>query len=193
MHRVYEIFEVLADGSRQRNAVVSGLASAKARLQELANHTSNECFAADRKTSQIVAILNVTALKWSASKHIFQISYDEQLGLRRAELLKSCGYSVLSVIDNEAAKIALGSSQHYDLFIVGHAASEATRREMIDWLKANYPGVKILSLNPPNQDIPRADYNVRQNGTEAWLSIVSRELANPAGGPASNKASTGSA
>ena len=43
---------------------------------------------------------------------------------------------------------------------------------MVDWLKAEYPTVKILAFNPPDQIVWKADYNVRQNGPEDWLPIV---------------------
>lgn len=177
MHRVYEIFEVSPNGSPQRVTVVSGLDSATARLHELANQTPNECFASDARTRQIVALLNVPPSKWRATKHIFQISYDEPLGAQRAELLKSRGYSVMSVIGNEAAKVALTPVQHYDFFIIGNAAPEGTRQEMAIWLKAKYPRVKILALNPPNREVLRADFNVRLNGPEDWLPIISKEFA----------------
>ncbi len=44
---------------------------------------------------------------------------------------------------------------------------------MVDWLKAKYPNVKVLALNPPNQQLPGADYNVVQNGPEKWLPFAS--------------------
>ena len=118
--------------------------------------------------------LNVAPAKL---RRIFQIAYDGELGLRRAELLRSRGYGVISVIGNDAAKVLLSSIQHYDFFIVGHAAPEQTRREIVDWLKAQYPGIKILVLNPPDQQVPAADYNVPLNGPETWLPIVFRQLA----------------
>jgi uncharacterized phage-like protein YoqJ len=67
------------------------------------------------------------------------------------------------------------SSQGVDLFIIGHSATEQVRKEIVDWLKANYPNVKILALQPsgtqqsPVQD---ADYNVIVNGSDEWLSLV---------------------
>ena len=173
MHRVYEIFEVLPNGSPQRVSVVSGLDSAKARLHELANQTPNECFASDARTRQIVALLNVPPSKWRAT-----------------DLMQARGYSVMSVIGNEAAKVALTPVQHYDLFLIGNAAPDETRQEMAFWLKAKYPRVKILALNSPNREVLRADYNVWQNGPEDWLPIVSTELANSADNPGPNKAST---
>jgi hypothetical protein len=133
----------------------------------------NECFAADAKTRQVVMQMNIAAAKL---RRIFQIAYDEGQGLRRAELLRLRGFGVISVIGNDLAKVLLRSPQRYDLFIIGHAAPEETRREMVDWLKAEYPTVKILALNPPNQQVLGADYNAPQNGPENWLLIVSQQL-----------------
>jgi hypothetical protein len=189
MNRVYEIFEVLPVGSPHKVAVASGLESAKLKLHEFANQTHNECYVADARTRQIVAQVNIPPMKRRGTTRIFQISYDEQSGLQRAELLKSLGYTVMSVIGNEAARVALTPIRHYDLFIVGHAAPEEARQEIFLWLKAKYPRVKILALNPPTQELPGADYNARQNDPGNWLPIVSRELLNP--GPV--KASTSGA
>jgi hypothetical protein len=189
MYRVYGIFEILPNGSPQRVSVVSGLESAKARLHELANSTKNECFAADVRTHQIVALMNVPPSKRQTTKHIFQISYNEDIGLRTTELLKSQGYGVISVIGNQAAKVVLSSIQHYDLFVVGQAAPEEIREEMVLWLKARYAGVKIVVLNPPNEQVSKADYNVQQNGPESLLSIISQVFANSLDNPQLSKAS----
>ena len=123
---------------------------------------------------------NLPAAKERATKRVFQIAYDEGLGIQRAELLRSLGYHVISVVGNEKAKILLSAIHRYDFFIVGSAAPEETRSEMVDWLKANYPKVKILALNPPQQQLAHADYNVTQHATELWLPIVTQELANVA-------------
>jgi hypothetical protein len=56
--------------------------------------------------------------------------------------------------------------------MVGHAAAKLTRNEIVDWLRARYPTPKIIALNPPDEQIPSADYNVLQNGPELWLPIV---------------------
>jgi hypothetical protein len=102
-----------------------------------------------------------------ATKRIFQIAYTNELLIDRARLLKDRGYTVMSALGNEAAKTLLTSLHGDDLdialFIVGHAAPPQTRRHMVDWLKANYAGIKILVLNPPNQTMPDADCNVLQN------------------------------
>ncbi len=172
MYSVHEIFEVLPDGSALRISRVSGLEFANLAVQELAKRTKNECFVSDARTRQVVAQLNVSQGKWRATKRIFQIAYNEQLGLGRAELLRSLGYGVISVIGNDPARVLLASIQHYDLFIVGHAAPEETRKEMIDWIKVKYPRVKILALNAPHQQLLNADCNVTLNGPENWLPFV---------------------
>jgi hypothetical protein len=192
MQRVYEIFEVLPNGSPQKVAIITGLEFAKLAIERLAKCTNDECFAADAKTHQVVIQANTPPAKLLLAKRIFQIAYDEQTDVRRAELLRSRGYWVISVIGNEAAKLLLRSIQRYDFFIVGHTAPEETRSEIVGWLKATYPSVKILAVNPPGQSVFEADYNVREDGPENWLPIVSQELTNSADSLAPNKASAGS-
>ena len=176
MYRVYEVIEVLPNGSRQTVTVVSGLEFAKAALEDLAKRTRCECLAVDAKTHQVVMQLNVDSAKLQATKRVFQIAYDEELALQRTQLLQSQGYSVMSVIGNEGAKVVLSSTQHYDLFIVDHGAPEETRREIVDWLRANYARVKILALNPPGQQIPSADFNATHDAPDKWVSIVAQHL-----------------
>lgn len=171
MHRAYNIFEVMPDGSTVKRAAVSGLEFANLALEEVARRTTNECIAADRNTHQLVAQMNVPLAK-AAIKRIVQIAYDREAGLRRAEVLESRGYAVMSVFSNEAAKVLLSSIQDYDLFIVGHAAAEETRREIVDWLKEKYPTVRILAFNLPHQRVANADYNAAENGPEDWLPWV---------------------
>jgi hypothetical protein len=175
VYRSYEILEVLPDGSSVRRAVVRGLEFAKVTLEDLSTRTTNECIAADEITHQVVAQGNVPPAK-QAIKRIFQIAYDEESSLQRADLLRSHGFGLISVLSNEAAKVLLESIEDYDLFIVGHAAPEESRREMVDWLKANYPRVKVLALNPPHQPLPNADYNALASDPEGWLEFVTERL-----------------
>jgi hypothetical protein len=65
----------------------------------------------------------------------------------------------------------------YALFIIGHAASPKVRKEMADLLKARYPDVEILALDPPFQRLAPADYNVVLNGPEEWLFVVGASTA----------------
>lgn len=175
VYRSYEILEIMPDGSVVKRGLVRGLEFAKVTLENLAKRTSNECIAADDRTHQVVTQLNIPPAKRSI-KRIFQIAYDEEMGLGVAELLRSHGYGVISVLSNEAAKVLLSSIQKYDLFVVDPAAPEKCRSEMVDWLKTHYPEVKVLALNPPHQTMPNADYNSLARDPESWLSFVTEEL-----------------
>jgi hypothetical protein len=124
-------------------------------------------------TREVIGVAN--ASRPLAGKRVFQIAYNEELGRGRAQLLRQRGYGVVSVIGNEAAVVLLNAIHRYDLFIIGHGAPEETRKEMVDWLKARYPKVKVLALNPPHQEVPTADYNVVLNGPEKWLAIVAQQ------------------
>lgn len=171
MYRSYEILEVMPDGSTVKRMVVHGLEFAKVALEDLARRTSNECIAADERTHQVVAQLNLPPAKRSL-KRIFQIAYDEQAGLGTAALLRSRGYGVISVLTNEAAKVLLSSIQKYDLFLIGHAAPDECRSVMVAWLKEKYPDIKVLALNPPHRPLPNADYNALASDPESWLCFV---------------------
>jgi len=113
------------------------------------------------------------SVKFPPRRIMFQIGYDENELKVRAELFRRVGHEVISVADNEAAKNALTSIHSVDVFVVGHTAPEQTRKEMVDWLKTNFPKVKIVALIPSaNRQLPRADYNVVLNDREEWLSLL---------------------
>ena len=44
---------------------------------------------------------------------------------------------------------------------------------MVDWLKTNFPKVKIVALIPSaDRQLPRADHNVVLNDWDEWLSLL---------------------
>src|ERR1700674_900151 len=146
MDRDYEIFECRTDGRVMWRARTSGLQNARMELHRLTRDTGREYFAMHLSTGEVLFAVDASRVKPKpAAKRIFQIAYDEQMYLARAELLRSLGFPLISAVGNEAAK-ALLATLHYAgiaLFIVGHGALVETRREMVDWLKANYPKAKI--------------------------------------------------
>lgn len=177
MEREYDLFEQLADGSTMWRDHASGLHEARRKLQTLARTTSNLCFVFHIPTQQVVARLNVG--RGSGKKPVvFQITYDPNRAPGRAEVLKRHGYEVITVVGNEAAKVILSMNQDCDLFLVGHAAPEETRREMVEWLRINCPGVRILAVNPlPIRELVGADYNVKINGPETLLPVIASATA----------------
>jgi len=162
----FDILKVESEGVRWMEAVAD-LERAKARVKVLAVSSPGEYFIVNQQTGERISIRSKTR------RILFQIGYDEKGLNARAELFRRFGHEVISVTDNEAAKVALTSLRDVDLFIVGHTAPEQTRKEMVDWLKTNYPKVKILALNPSaNRKLSGADYNVILNAHDEWLSLL---------------------
>lgn len=177
MEREYEIFEQFPDGASVWRGHASGLHNVRAKLEEMARNTVNECFAIYLPTKEIVARLNGRERGATGKKIIFQIAYDEKQASERREILKLCGYEVVSVIGNEAAKVILGMPQHCDLFIIGNGGHEKERKELVKWLRMNYSNVRILALNSPGiRELAGVDFNVEANGPRAWLRLVTSAL-----------------
>jgi hypothetical protein len=162
----FNICKVESDGGLHWMDAAADLERAKARVKVLAASWPGEYIVTNQETGEKISI------KSPAKRIMFQIGYDEK-GLRaRAEMFRRFGHEVISVADNDAAKNALTSIHDVDLFIVGHTAPEETRKEMVDWLKANFPRVKIVALNPSaNRPLSGADCNVVLNDWDEWLSL----------------------
>jgi hypothetical protein len=162
----FDILKVESGRVRWMEAVAD-LERAKARVKALTVSSPGEYIILNQKTGE------KTSVKPKIKRILFQIGYDEKGLNARAELFRRFGHEVISVTHNEAAKAALSSFHDVDLFIVGHTAPEQTRKEMVDWLKTNYPKVKILALNPSvNRTLSGADYNVILNAHDEWLSLL---------------------
>jgi hypothetical protein len=163
----FYIFKVESGGGLRLMEAVADLERAKARVKVFATCAPGEYIIANQETGEKISI------KSRAKRIMFQIGYDEKGLNARTELFRRFGHEVISVADNEAAKRALsGSIQNVDLFIVGHTAPEQTRMEMVDWLKANFPKVKIVALNPSTRQLAGADYNVVLNDWDEWHSLL---------------------
>ena len=164
----YDIFRTATDGSVLWLESAADLEAAKIRVKELAASLPADYLIQNQSTGQRIAIKPTKGV-------IFQIGYEPVQLNARTKVLQHLGYEVLSAPDNPAAKLQLLSPRHVDLFIIGHSAPEPVRREIVDWLKANYPNVKILALQPSDAQlspVPDADYNVTINGSDDWLSLV---------------------
>jgi hypothetical protein len=172
MTNEYDIFQCLSDSSVRWRERVSGLIKARQRLRELVASSNGEYFAVELLTRAVIFPAGSPAL----GKRVFQIPYTQALGNLRANLLRSIGYGVLSTIGNVAARkllLKIPSHPHViDVFIVGHAAAKYTRQEMVRWLKSRHQVATIIALNPPDQELIEADYNVLQNGPESWLRLL---------------------
>jgi len=175
----YDLFEVLDAGPMWR-AHVTGLREACGKLKVLSRGTSNECFAIHVPTKRVVSRLNINS---GHGPLLLQIAYDREQAVVRAEMLRLHQYSVVTVLDNESAKVALSVAERCDLFLLGCSAPDETRREMIEWLKANWPAVPVLALNRPgNSLLPEADYNFSLDRGASLSSVIAAALGRHNGG-----------
>lgn len=90
---------------------------------------------------------------------VFQIAYSPELMFTREAVLRSRGYVVESALGNEASKKALESGGSYHLFIVGHAAPEPVRQEMVRWVRQKFPNARVLALEKVPDGIGLAHSN----------------------------------
>jgi hypothetical protein len=164
----YELFEYLPDRSLRWRGLAHGLRGAQATVWLLADETGAECFAMDATRTEIA--LARTPLR--GAKRIFQVAYSTAL-VNRAHLLRRDGYDVTSVSGNRVARIVLQARPPYDLFVVGHGASQPERIEMVEWLCAHYPNTRIVALNPCGHVIDGLRYNAPSEPAAAWLPMIS--------------------
>ena len=162
----FHIFKVQSDGSRRWMDAAVNLEHAKLRVKVLAASSPGEYVITNLTHEEI-------SIKSQPKRIMFQIGYDEKELNVRAEMFRRFGHEVISVPDNGTAKHALTSTHNVDVFVVGYQAPDQTRKEMVDWLKENFPNVKIVALVPStNQQLPRADYNITLNDWDEWLSLL---------------------
>ena len=166
MFSPFHILKVQSDGSLRWTEGAPNVECAKARVKDLALSSRGEYVVTNLTGRQI-------SIKAPLKRVLFQIGYDERELTARAELFRRCGHEVISAADNEAAKRTLRSIHSVDVFVVGHEAPETTRKEMVDWLKANFPKVRVVALAPPaNQQLSQADSNAVLNGLEELSSLL---------------------
>jgi len=162
----FNIFKLQADGGLRWIESAADMERARALVKGLGAASPGEYVITSLKGEKIF-------IKSPCKRIMFQIGYDEKELKVRAQLFRCCGHEVISVADNEAAKRALASIHSVDVFIVGHTAPDQTRKEMVDWLKTNFPEVKIVALIPSaDRQLLRADHNVVLNEWDEWLSLL---------------------
>lgn len=140
----YEIFEQLPDRSLSWRGLVRGLQNALVAVWLLADETGSECFAMDSSTSEIV----IARTPLPGGKRIFQVAFSKAHLPVRAHRLHRKGHDVTSVAGGRAAQFVLRTHPPYDLFVIGHAAPEPVRRQIVRWVRARYPDTAIVTLNP---------------------------------------------
>jgi hypothetical protein len=168
MSQQFHISKVESDGSIRLIEQADDVERARDRVNKLAAFSPGEYIITNQQTGE------KTSIQSHVKQIVFQIGYDENDLNARAELFRRCGHHVISVADNSAARHALTSIENVDVFVVGPNAPEETRKEMVDWLKANFPKIKVVALIPSaSRKLPSADYNIVLNDWDEWLSLLS--------------------
>lgn len=85
-------------------------------------------------------------------KRILHVEYDRSLLATRHVLLETAGFEVISCFSGTAAREISTGSAHFDLFLLGHAASLAERSDLVLWVRSNFPGIPILALRSRDTD-----------------------------------------
>lgn len=161
----FDIFKVQPDRSLRWLEAAASMETAEARVKKLP--PGEYVIIADQHTAKRIFI------KAPAKQIVFQIGYEDYRGsAARESLFRSFGHEVVSVADNDAAKLALASIPLVDVFILGHTAPDQARKEVLDWLKVSFPKARIIVLIPSTTpELLGADYNVPQRDWAAWVSL----------------------
>lgn len=107
---------------------------------------------------------------------ILSIAYDPDLGETRRMLLKEAGYSVHSVVGNDAGMKA-AERANFRMFIVGHDAPELQRMKMVHWLKKNHPKIPVLALQASafcGKEFGEANCVASVEDPDEWLQAVAQ-------------------
>src|SRR5215467_2537525 len=116
----FDIFEVKPDSSLRWLAAEASMGTAEARAKSLS--PGEYVIIADQYSPKRISV------KAPPRQVVFQIGYDDdKASAAREALFRSFGHEVISVADNDAAKRAVASIPHIDVFILGCTAFEHTR------------------------------------------------------------------
>jgi hypothetical protein len=113
-----------------------------------------------------------------AGERVLCISYDRTLGKIRELILEQAGYTVRSVVGNQAGMLA-AETDCFDIFIVGNTARREVREQMAGWLKQRFPSTPVIALKRWEYESPitEADCVTATVDPAEWLKIVCECLA----------------
>jgi DNA-binding response OmpR family regulator len=107
-----------------------------------------------------------------AGERILSIAFDPVLLTLRELLLQDAGYKVVSALGSESGRNAALAGA-FELFLVGYAPSRREQREVIQWLRREWPNVPIAALRRSVYErIPEADCVADVHEPSEWLKAV---------------------
>ena len=168
----FDIFRAEPDRQVLWLEAAPDLVHARERVQAWIAETPAEYIILSQQTGNKI-VLNQSNIDASRKHRILQIAYVDKLMQARATILQARSHAVTSVLGNDEARAALQENADYDMVLLGHAAPQKVRTEMANWIKARFPGLILVSLNPPaGPQLPGADFNLIFNGPEEWLMVL---------------------
>lgn len=109
----------------------------------------------------------------SRRKRILHVEFDRTLLATRHVLLETAGFEVISCFSGTAAREVSTGNVHFDLFLLGHAASVAERTDLVIWMKSQLPGVAVVVLRARDTDgVPAGGVNVVSEPEELLKALV---------------------
>ena len=106
-------------------------------------------------------------------KRILHVEFDRTLLATRHVLLETAGFEVISCFSGMAAREVSAGNVHFDVFLLGHAASVAERTDLVIWMKSQFPGVAVVVLRARDTDgAPGGGVNVVSEPEELLKALV---------------------
>src|SRR5579859_3850144 len=132
--------------------------------------------AADNRDPRVANQVSDSAPKFGEAlcrKRILHVEFDRSLLATRHALLETAGFEVISCFSGMAAREVSTGSVHFDLFLVGHAASLAERTELVRWMRFNFPKAAVVALRSRDTDgSPIGDANVIADPEQLLTTII---------------------
>lgn len=109
----------------------------------------------------------------AGKKRILHVEFDRSLLTTRHALLETAGFEVVSCFSGSAVREVSTGSIHFDLFLLGHAASMPERAALVMWARTSFPSVPIVVLRSRDTDgFPLGDGSAIADPEELLTVIV---------------------
>ena len=102
---------------------------------------------------------------------------EDDTDMRRflVKALQNAGFEVTSALGNEEARRVLSEIAEFALVVVGWSTGDEERREMVRWVKQQYPALRVRALySSRGHAIAEGDFNSRSEKPEEWFTAVKK-------------------
>jgi hypothetical protein len=81
-------------------------------------------------------------------------------------------------LGNGQARRVLEDQTDYDLVVIGWSGSDTERRDIVRWVKARSPRLRVIALyGASGHEITEADFNSPSENPDEWFAAVKRAAA----------------